>query len=134
MENGERVVKFDEESFHATPHEWIALAYTYHPKVIDDSEKNVTYNMGVSLFDDNKEVVIHGVNNLEESLQHMYGDGGHLYSFDANKFVYKEGLGPLEVVSSDPVAPLEVEFIEDSVSRMKDLGVRFIFIDVTKKI
>src|SRR3989338_2478701 len=45
-ENGE--VIFSEESFHATPHEWIALAYTYTPKPIEGlSGDNAFYNMGV---------------------------------------------------------------------------------------
>lgn len=32
---GNEIVVFDEESFHATPHKWIALAYTDEPTPIE---------------------------------------------------------------------------------------------------
>ena len=129
-ENGERKTIFDENSFHATPHRWIALAYTYSGKPHEIDGKISHYNMGVSLYDNNNEVAIYGFNSSEESLKELYGDGGYLYHFDKNNFIYKEGLGNLEVITNDPTMPLIVERVENPVLEMKKLGVTFTFIDL----
>ncbi len=129
-ENAERKVIFDEESFHATPHKWIALAYTYTPVPYEIDGKTVQYNMGVSLYENTKEVTILGFHSLEESLGVLYGSGGYLYHFDKDKFIYKEGLGNLEVVISEPTKPITVERILNPVEEMKKLGVTFDFIDL----
>lgn len=88
------------------------------------------YNMGVSLYEHNKEVNIYGFNSLEQSLQALYGEGGYLYHFDKDKFLYKEGLGNLEVIIEEPTKPVQVEKIDDPVLEMKKLGVNFKFIDL----
>jgi hypothetical protein len=47
---------FDQESFHATPYKWIALAYTYRSEPFEIDGKKAHYNMGVSLYDDKTEI------------------------------------------------------------------------------
>jgi len=128
---GEEVVVFDEESFHATPEKWIALAYTDKPSAIEKDGVSGRYGMGVSLYDNNKSVLIVGIGSLEESLEALYGEGGYLYHFDDDTFVYKEGLGNLEVVSNEPTRPLEVERIDNPIEEMLSLGVNFEFIDIS---
>jgi hypothetical protein len=123
-------VIFDQESFHATPYKWIALAYTYKSTPFEINGKTAHYNMGVSLYDNTNEVDIFGLNTLEESLKILYGDGGYLYHFDKDKFLHKEGLGNLEVIAEEPTRPVTVERIDDPVAEMKKLGVTFRFIDL----
>jgi hypothetical protein len=127
---GEQVTIFNEESFHATPYKWIALAYTYKSVPHEINGKTAHYNMGVSLYDHNGIVYIHGLNNLEESLEKLYENGGYLYHFDKDKFIYKEGLGDLEMIIQKPTKPITVEYISDPVAEMKKLGVTFRFIDL----
>lgn len=122
---------FNEESFHATPHKWIALAYTYTPKPIEGLGEEAYYSMGVNLYSDKKEVAIYGVGSLEESLEHLYGNGGYLYHFDNGDFIYKEGLGSQEVIANSPTTPLHSERVENPVKTMQELGVTFHFIDVS---
>ncbi len=128
--NTEGQVIFDEESFHATPHKWIALAYTYTPVPYELDGKTVQYNMGVNLYENTKEVAIFGFHSLKESLGVLYGNGGYLYHFDKDKFIYKEGLGNSEVIISEPTKPITVEQILNPVEEMKKLGVTFDFIDL----
>lgn len=130
-ENGEYEVIFDEVSFHATPHKWIALAYTYSAKPYKIDGQTAHFGMGVSLYKDTKEVEIFGFRSLEESLENLYGEGGYLYPFDKDKFIYKEGLGNLEVIVSEPTKPITVERIDDPVEEMQKLGVKFIFTDLS---
>jgi hypothetical protein len=129
--NSEGKVIFNEESFHATPHKWIALAYTYTPKQIPGQPDGVLYGMGVNLYEANMQVAIIGAGSLEESLFALYGDGGFVYHFDDGNFVYKEGLGNHEVVSNSPTRPLHVEVVENPVEDMKKEGVTFHFVDIT---
>ncbi len=130
-EKGEII--FNEESFHATPHEWIALAYTYIPKPIEGlTGEDAFYSMGINLYSDEKIVVVIGIGSLEESLAHLYGQGGYLYHFDNGDFVYKEGLGSQEVIATSPTIPLHMEKVEDPVKRMVELGVTFKFLDQSK--
>lgn len=130
-EDGEKKIIFDEESFHATPHKWIALAYTHNDKeTFEIDTVKVRYNMGVSLYENNKTVVIFGRRSLEESLAKLYGNGGYLYYFEKDKFIYKEGLGNLEVIVNEPIKPVRVERIDDPVGEMKKLGVTFDFVDL----
>jgi hypothetical protein len=126
----DEMVIFDQESFHATPEEWIALAYTYSPKKIVLGDIHTHYNMGVDLYSTQQIVTIMGVGSLEESLKAMYGDGGYLYHFSNGDFIYKEGLGSQEVIAEKPTMPVTMERVEDPVSRMKALGVTFSFIDL----
>ncbi len=121
---------FDQESFHATPHKWIGLAYTYKSAPFTIDGKTAHYNIGVSLYDNTHEVQIFGFNSLEESLKILYGNGGYLYHFDRDIFLHKEGLGNLEVITEKPTKPVMAERVEDPVTEMKKLGVAFTFIDL----
>ncbi len=129
--SSEGEVIFSEESFHATPHKWIALAYTYTPKPIEGLGEDAFYSMGVNLYSDEKEVAIFGVDSLEKSLAHLYELGGYVYHFDNGDFIYKEGLGSQEVISTSPTTPLHMEKVEDPVKEMRELGVNFHFIDLS---
>ncbi len=126
----EGVIVFDEESFHATPHKWIALAYTYHPESLPKLDEE--YSMAVNLYSEEKEVIIFGVGSLEESLRVLYQNGGYLYHFDEGNFIYKEGLGSQEVIATEPTTPLHMERVADPVAEMKKLGVVFTFIDLAE--
>ena len=123
-------VIFDQESFHATPYKWIALAYTYKSVPFVINEKTAHYNMGVSLYNNTNEVDILGFVSLEESLKVLYGEGGYLYYFDKDNFFYKEGLGDLEVIAEEAVTPIIVERVNDPITEMKKLGVTFKFTDL----
>ncbi len=129
-EEGNFEIIFDEESFHATPHKWIALAYTHKSVPFEIDGKTAHYNIGVSLYQNTKEVDILGFGSLEESLEKLYGDGGYIYHFDKDKFIYKEGLGSLEVIVSEPTMPVQVERVNNPVEEMKKLGVTFKFVDL----
>lgn len=129
--NEEGEIIFNQESFHATPHKWVALAYTYKAKPIEIEGKTAHYGMGVDLYDGGKEIAIWGVGSLEESLKEMYGEGGYLYHFDTDKFIYKEGLGSREVITEEPTKPISVERVEDPVSELQSLGVTFRFFDLS---
>jgi ribosomal protein S18 acetylase RimI-like enzyme len=128
--DGEQEVIFDQESFHATPYKWIALAYTYSAKPQEIEGKTAHYNVGVSLYNNTKEVDILGFNSLEESLKKLYGTGGYLYYFGKDKFIFKEGLGDLEVITEEKIKPISVERIDNPVEEMKKLGVAFKFVDL----
>ena len=121
---------FDQESFHATPYKWIALAYTYRSEPFEIDGKKAHYNMGVSLYDDTTEISVYGFNSLEDSLRVLYGNGGYLYIFYADNFIHKDGLGNREVISEKSVKPVAVEHISDPVSEIQKLGVTFKFIDL----
>lgn len=131
-ESGIREVTFDMESFHATPHKWIALAYMYDAsKEFDVEGVTARHSMGVDLYEDTKQVAVYGTGSLEESLEKLYGEGGYLYHFNGDEFLYTEGLGNLEVIAAAPVKPLDVEKIADPISEMKKLGVTFVFSDLS---
>jgi hypothetical protein len=117
---GRNEIIFDDLSFHATPHRWIALTYTY--RAIDG------YSMGVSLYENTQEVAIIGPDSLEKSLVALYGEGGYLYIFDGSSFFHTSGLGSLEVITQDKIKPVEVHWIPDPVKALKDEGVSFTFI------
>lgn len=128
--NGEREVVFDQESFHATPHKWIALAYTYKAVPHEIDGQTAHYGAAVSLHEDTHEVEILGFDSLEASLEKLYGEGGYIYHFDKDKFLYKEGLGNLEVIAEEPTRAIEVERVDNPVEEMKKLGVTFHFTDL----
>jgi hypothetical protein len=65
-ESGEMKVVFDQESFHATPHKWIALAYTCHRAPYEIDGKIAHYGMGVDLYGNDQTVVILGFESLEK--------------------------------------------------------------------
>lgn len=124
-------VIFNEESFHATPHKWIALAYTYAPKPIESLGEDVFYGMGVDLHSDEKVVTILGIGSLAESLDQLYGSGGYVYHFDNGDFIYKEGLGTNEVIATSPTTPLRAERIDNPVKALQELGATFRYIDLS---
>ena len=128
---GNEEVIFDEESFHATPERWITLAYTDLKNFFEIDGRKIAYSMGVNLYENNREVIIFGCNSLEASLKVLYGDGGYLYHFDRNKFLYKEGLGSMEVVVNEPADPVVIERVDDPVAEMRKLGVEFVFVDLS---
>lgn len=127
---GKVEVIFDETSFHATPYKWIALAYTYHAAPYEIDGKTAHYNMGVSLYENTKEIEVYGFESLEQSLKVLYCKGGYVYHFDKDVFIYKEGLGDLEVIVTQATKPIVVERVEDPVEEMKKLGVTFKFVDL----
>lgn len=127
----ERVI-FDAVSFHATPHRWIALAYTYKKRQeYNLVGEQIFLTMGVSLYDHVKRIAIYGFESLEKSLKILYGDGGFIYTFDAGDFIHTEGLGNLEVVVQKSVLPISAERIEDPVRELREAGVTFDFIDLS---
>lgn len=129
-ESGDEEIIFDQESFHATPHKWIALAYTYKSVPYDIEGKTAHYSMAVSLYENNKKIEIFGFNSLEESLQKLYGEGGFVYHFDKDKFLYKEGLGDLEVIAEEPTKPVAIEKVDNTIEELEKLGVTFHFTDL----
>ncbi len=132
---GEKKIIFDQISFHATPYRWIALAYTLDSKKA--AEKRLAkapaergYMMGVSLYAYDETVEIYGYTSLEESLEKLYGGGGFLYVFNKKDFFHTTGLGDLEVVTQKNIKPVRVERIEDPVGELKNLGIKFNFVDL----
>lgn len=133
MINGKRTIIFNEKSIHATPHKYIALAYTYKKNnFFTYKGKTESYNMGISLYEKTKKVIVIGKKSLEHTLDKLYGKGGYLYTFDAKDFIKVKGLGPLEVVSLKTLKPNKIEYIKDPIEEMKKLGVIFEFINITK--
>lgn len=131
--NINREVVYKGVSLHATPHKWIGLAYTAKKGAgYIHKGKKLRFNMGVSLHTNNMIVHISGKKSLEYSLDKLYGDGGYLYTFDANKFKHVKDLGELEVLSYNQEVPKKIEFIKNPVKEMEKLGVIFRFHDGTK--
>lgn len=110
---------WDRKSFHATPHKWIALAYTRSGKE--------NHSTGVDLYELKKIVHVWGPTNLSDALRELYGKGGYLYEFDAREFSHEEGLGNLERFTDKSLTPTAVTRIDDPVAAMKELGVEFKF-------
>jgi len=132
QQDGKQVIIFDDISFHATPHRWIALAYTYHPKKVFTLEgRHVVYNMAVSLYQNNKKIHIIGIGSMEESMEQLYGDGGYLHVFDAKDFFHTQGLGDLEIISKSEVRPLRIERVDNPLAEFKSLGIEFKWHDVS---
>ena len=117
--SGEHITIFDQPSFHASPHRWIALAYLYH--------EVRGYSMGVDLYGSEIQVTVIGPTDPEDSLQRLYGKGGYLHSFSDSDFWWCEGLGNREVITDKEICPLVVMFIKDPVAEMRAEGVEFIF-------
>jgi hypothetical protein len=136
MIDGKLEIVFEGTTLHATPYKWIALYYL-HNKMQNlefiNNGKKYYYSTGVSLFNNNKKVMIFGQKNLEYSLKKIYGKGGYLYIFEEKNFTTAKGLGNLEVISYEPQKPIKKIFIKNPVKEMKKLGVIFDFKDITKK-
>jgi hypothetical protein len=132
-QKGETVVTiFDQDSFHATPYKWIAVAYTYTPAHYEIDGKMAHYNMGVDLYNHEKKLGIYGFESLEKSLKALYGNGGYVTSFYAKDFHHTEGLGNLEVITTKELEAVKVEHIEDPLSFLKNEGIEFEYIDLDK--
>jgi hypothetical protein len=133
IKNGKQYINYKGISLHATPYKWIALSYIFSKNIFFIHNKKKEYfSVGVSLFENNKEVTIYGKKSLEYSLNKIYKNGGYLYTFDANKFKYFKGLGQLEVLSYEKQIPKNIEYITNPAKIMKQLNVKFIFVDKTK--
>lgn len=113
------VVTYQSTSLHATPLFWVALAYT--------AKRGGRSSFGVSLFRDEKSVLIYGPVSLEESLAALYDGERYVYDFPAELFSWKEGLAPLEVVSCVELRPSKVHVVRDAVAAMREAGVSFGF-------
>jgi len=85
--------------------------------------------MGVDLYRHKKQLDIYGIGSLEESLKVLYAKGGYVSTFRADDFFHTDGLGHLEVITTKPVEPLSVEYIEDPVGELRKAGIRFRFVD-----
>lgn len=123
-------VMFDKMSFHATPHKWIAVAYTYTPKEYTVNGKKYHYNIGVNLKKYSKDLYICGTQSLEHSLKQLYGNGGYITKFRAENFYWQEGLGSEEVIIEKEINCEESEFIEDPVSFLNQNGIKFHFKEI----
>lgn len=126
IKNGKQVINYEGISLHATPHKWIALSYTKSKGIsyIKNGERKY-FNVGVSLYNNDKDIHIWGTKSLDYSLKKIYGDGGYLYTFNSKYFKHIKGLGSLEVLSYTTQTPNKIEFIKDPVKEMKNLGVKF---------
>tara|TARA_B100001540_G_scaffold73351_1_gene66313 strand:+ start:832 stop:1347 length:516 start_codon:yes stop_codon:yes gene_type:complete len=132
QKDGTAITIFDRDSFHATLHKWIAVAYTYTPVQYDIGGKIAHYNMGVDLYNHEKKLEIHGFESLEKSLEVLYGSGGYISSFYADDFHYTQGLGDLEVITTKELTATQVEYVENPLDFLKKEGVEFEYIDLSK--
>jgi len=132
QKDGTVVTIFDQESFHATPHKWIAVAYTYTPAHYEIDGKTAHYNMGVDLYNQKKKLEIYGFESLEKSLKALYVNGGYVTYFYAKDFHHIEGLGNLEVITTKELNAIEIEHIKGPLSFLKNEGVEFDYIDLGK--
>jgi hypothetical protein len=140
--NGKLDIAYEGISLHATPQKWIAISYLRNKNIkFIHKNKPMYFSVGVSLFNksdkstNKKKINIYGKRNLEYSLSKIFTDG-YLYSFPSSSFVGKEtikGLGDLEVVSFNEEIPKKKIFISDPVKTMRNMGVKFKFIDLTKR-
>ena len=131
--NGKNTLLFDQVSFHASPEYWIAITYTYTRNFFNLKKRKIYHNVEVDLYHNNKEVIIHGIESLEHSLEVLYGKGGYVATFPAQDFVNVEGLGDLECITSQVIKATLIEFISDPVTRLQELGIVFKFIDLSKE-
>ena len=97
IKNGKQVINYEGISLHATPHKWIALSYIWSKGIsyIKNGESK-HFNVGVSLFNNDKEIDIWGIKSLEYSLEKIYGGGGYIYIFNAKYFKHIKVLGHLK--------------------------------------
>lgn len=122
---------FDQKSFHASPQYWIALAYTYTPTSFEFEGQEIYYNVEIDLYENKKEVIIHGIDSLEKSLKALYQKGGYVSSFSQKDFFHVQGLGNLECITDKKLKAKKVMYTNNPVQRMRDLDIRFRFIDLS---
>ena len=91
--------------------------------------------MGVNLKKkpNHKIIYIYGKRSLEYSLNKLYGNGGYLYLFDKKYFKRVKGIGINELISYTEQIPKKKIFLKNPVKEMEKIGVKFHFIDITKK-
>ena len=134
--NKKQIIDYKGVSLHVTPYKWIALAYTYTKRqyFIHNGKKYV-FNMGVDLKKkpNHKIIYIYGKRSLEYSLNKLYGNGGYLYLFDKKHFKRVKGIGINELISYTEQIPKKKIFLKNPVKEMEKIGVKFNFIDITKK-
>jgi hypothetical protein len=129
--NGEKYITvFDDISFHATPYKWIALNYICQCQNVIYQGKEYWHATGVDLRKYKEEIEVFGVESLEKSLEVLFGQGGYLFTFNAEDFIHQEGLGINEVIAKSPVKPISIERIDNPVSEIKKLGIPFVFKDL----
>ncbi len=129
-ETKDKVVVFDDISFHATPYRWIAINYICQCQNVSYQGKEYWHATGVSLKKYKEEIEVYGVESLEKSLEVLYGKGGYLLTFDNKDFVEQEGLGALELIAKQNVTPISIERIDDPVAELKKRGITFVFKDL----
>ncbi len=127
------IIKYSGISLHATEYKYIALSYLYKRNVSFIHNKNKYYfSVAVSLFDKDYKIVIFGKKDLDYSLNKLFSKGGYLYTFNSKDFKWVSGLGPLEVISTEPLKPLKKEYIKNVPKEIIKNGGEFIFVDMTK--
>lgn len=116
-------INYEGISVHATPHLYLALSYTY------DRSNAQCYRAAISLFEKDNEMLIIGKKSLEESLQNLWPKGkfGYIYVLDKNQFHHVKGLGPLEVISLEPVKPIRVLKIGGIPTLLKKMEIELFF-------
>ncbi|XWV26146.1 hypothetical protein QJ857_gp0933 [Tupanvirus soda lake] len=116
-------ITYEGTSVHATPELYIALSYTY------DKSKRPYYFTGISLFELDNSIYVSGQKSLEYSLEKLWPDNyfGYIYVLDAQKFFWKNGLGPLEVISYEPVKPIKIFKIKNITKLLKKLGTKIYY-------
>lgn len=126
------IVNYEGYSLHATPYKWIALSYTYNRnKYFYKNKIKLKYSVGVSLSENNKNIVIFGNKNLQYSLKKLFGGKDrYLYYFYKKNFQEYKGLGALEVISYREQIPIKIKVIKNAVKDLIKLGVKFIFIQL----
>lgn len=126
----QKEIIFEGVSFHATPHKWIAIAYTYTPAIFKINNREAYYNIGIDLYNGKEEVEIYGINSLEESLKALYRKGGYVLRFHKQDFYHSRGLGNLELITHKMIEPVSLDFIFDPISELNKRKINFKFIDL----
>lgn len=129
--DGEIFTIFNDVSFHGTPHYWIALAYTYSVQTFSYNGKKIYYNVSIDLYNQKKEIIIHGYKSLNHSLIALYQNGGYILTFTSDLFFHTNGLGTMECITKEITLPKLITHIHNPVSLMKEQGVVFKFLDLS---
>jgi hypothetical protein len=113
-------IAYEGVSLHATPHLYIALSYTY------DRSNRPCYYTGVNLFEDYRSIHVAGQKSLEHTIKMLWPKDyfGYIYVFNAKDFFWKQGLGPLEVISLVDVKPIKIFKIKNIYTLLKKLHIK----------
>jgi hypothetical protein len=131
------IIEYDDVSLHVSPYKWIAMAYMGKRDTYKHKGNKYKFNFFVPIKDEDdnfmkRNILIYGKRSLEYSLNKLYGEGGYLYTFKKDKFIWVKGLGMNELISYKEQKPMKIEYISDPVKEMRKLGVNFIFVNETK--